>query len=184
MIIIISERFDFTMKKTIATLIAVLTFGSACMSAYAASPMTAAGSDSADVKATYEAGGTSTTVYSVDLEWGAMTFTYTDAFEGTWNPATHSYDGATAASWAATGNTVKVTNHSNKAVDVTFAYAKASGYESVTGTLDVTNQVLATAVGTEVASAPNVTSTLTLSGALDSSATTATKVGTVTVTIA
>ena len=184
MIIIISERFDFTMKKTIATLIAVLTFGSACMSAYAESSMTAAGSDSADVKATYQVGGESTTVYSVDLEWGAMTFTYTDAFEGTWNPATHSYDDATTASWTPNGNTVKVTNHSNKAVDVTFAYAKASGYESVNGTLDVVTKNLATAVGTEVVSAPNVTSTLTLSGTLDSSATTATKVGTVTVTIA
>lgn len=172
------------MKKTIATLIAVLTFGSVCMSAYAASPLTAAGSDSADVKATYEAGGTPTTVYSVDLEWGAMTFTYTDAFEGTWNPATHSYDGATDASWAASGNTVKVTNHSNKAIDVSFAYAKTSGFDSVNGVLDVTNQTLATAVGTELASAPNVTSALTLSGTLDSSVTTATKVGTVTVTIA
>ena len=108
------------MKKTIATLIAVLTFGSACMSAYAASPMTAAGSDSADVKATYQVGGEATTVYSVDLEWGAMTFTYTDAFEGTWNPSTHEYEGS---GWtcAENSNAVTVANNGDDSVQIASA---------------------------------------------------------------
>lgn len=76
------------------------------------------------------------TVYSVDIEWGNMKFVYSNG-KGKWDPQTHSYDGqgAGTASWLIdnsmeTGNEpteyyleqgnnkIKITNHSNHAIDI------------------------------------------------------------------
>lgn len=170
------------MKKTIATLIAVLMSCSMC-AVVSAATLTETGSANGDVKATYQEGSSGGTIYSVDLSWGAMEFTFTDVSEGTWNPETHQYVNSAASKWEANGNTVTATNHSNTSIDVSFAYNKESGYDSVNGTLDVNSKSLATAVGTTVDAAPSVTSTLTLSGSLDSDTPAKTKVGTVVVTI-
>lgn len=55
-------------------------------------------------------------VYSVDIEWGNMTFSY----EGTWHPDTHTY---TDAAWKSTNpgseidsGMIRVLNHSNRNV--------------------------------------------------------------------
>ena len=52
------------------------------------------GTASTDVKAAYVAGDASGTVYSVDITWGALEFTYKDKAQGKWDPSTHSYIGA------------------------------------------------------------------------------------------
>ena len=44
------------------------------------------GSYSAEVKGTYQPGGSGAVVYSVDIAWTDMNFTYTGAGEGTWEP--------------------------------------------------------------------------------------------------
>ena len=56
-------------------------------------------------------------VYSVDIEWGNMTFSY----EGTWHPDTHTY---TDAAWKSTNpgseidsGMIRVLNHSNRNVN-------------------------------------------------------------------
>lgn len=172
------------MKKFMSLVLAVLMFSSLCMVVSAETTLTDPGEESTNVKATYEEGYSAGTVHSVDIEWGAMEFTFTDAAEGTWQPDSHTYADTAEASWSANGNTVKVTNHSNTAVDVTFEYSKATGFDSVIGTLDVTSKTLDSAVDTAVADAPYVISTLTLSGTLASDTTAKTVVGTVTVTIA
>ena len=41
------------------------------------------------VKASYSAGAGGGTVYSVDITWGNMEFTYSAGSGSTWNPATH-----------------------------------------------------------------------------------------------
>lgn len=71
----------------------------------------------------------STPTYKLDIAWGAMKFEYSSG-EGTWNTSTHTYDGASGTgAWTVDGyldgtnNQITVTNHSNKAVDTTFAYA-------------------------------------------------------------
>lgn len=84
------------------------------------------------------------TVYSVDVEWGAMTFVYVSA---TWNPDTLKNDGLPM--WLVcdpeTGeaysidetqteiNAIKVTNKSNAAVDATLSYESTNEYTSITG---------------------------------------------------
>ena len=175
-------------KKTALVLTLAMVFSLAPLSAYADTIGTAGGTASHDVTATYttdSTGGAGGTVYSVDIAWGDMEFTYTAA-AGVWDPVTHTITGADGGTWSATntgGNQIKVTNHSNTAVTATFSYAAASGYEGISGSFDKTSLDLATAVGTEVSNAPSDSAALSLSGALASTATTSTKIGTITVTL-
>ncbi len=81
------------------------------------------------------------TKYSVDVEWGAMTFEY----EATWNPSSHQmeggdwkiYDSATNTKKDATQddiNKVTITNHSNAEVYAKLSYAAESAYSDTDGT--------------------------------------------------
>ncbi len=82
------------------------------------------------------------TVYSVDVEWGAMTFQYE---KSSWNPETHQkIDGA---GWQvydlandkvlgdvhSTINQIAVTNHSNASVFAKLSYAAETGTAATTG---------------------------------------------------
>lgn len=175
-------------KKTALVLTLAMVFSLAPLSAYAETISEAGRSASHDVTATYvdgSSGGTGGTVYSVDIAWGDMAFTYTAA-AGVWDPGTHTITGADGGTWSATntgGNQIKVTNHSNTAVTATFSYAAASGYEGISGSFDKTSLDLATAVGTEVSNAPKDSAALSLSGALDSATAANTTIGTITVTL-
>lgn len=180
------------MKKKLALVLTLaMVFSLAPLSAYAVTNNTintANGTATHDVTATYVAGSsgsTGGTVYSVDIVWGDMAFTYTEE-AGVWDPATHQTTGAGGGIWKATspdGNKIKVTNHSNAAVTATFSYAAATGYDTISGSFDKATLNLATAVGTEVSNAPSETAALTLTGALASTVTTSTKIGTITVTL-
>ena len=141
------------------------------------------GSYSADVKGTYQAGGSGDVVYSVDIAWTDMSFIYTGAGEGTWDPETHQYEGGTEASWTDSNDSITVTNHSNAAVKATASYQAETGYESTTMTFGNNGATVATAVDTEVASAPSATITVTPGGTLAESANGG-KIGTITVSIA
>ena len=141
------------------------------------------GSYSAEVKGTYHPGGSGAVVYSVDIAWTDMNFTYTGAGEGTWNPETHQYSGSSEGAWTASNDSITVTNHSNAAVKATAKFEADSGYESTTMTFGNNGATVATAVGTEVASAPSATITVTPGGTLAESANGG-KIGTITVSIA
>ena len=141
------------------------------------------GSYSAEVKGTYHPGGSGAVVYSVDIAWTDMNFTYTGAGEGTWNPETHQYSGSSEGAWTASDDSITVTNHSNAAVKATAKFEADSGYESTTMTFGNNGATVATAVGTEVASAPSATITVTPGGTLAESANGG-KIGTITVSIA
>lgn len=143
------------------------------------------GSASANVKGTYVPGSGTATVYSVDIAWGSLEFTYTDASKGTWNPDTHSYDGAEVAAWSceAGANKVTVTNHSNAEVNFAFTAQAAAGFEAITLNFDTSRAMLDSAVNTTYAAAPAHTITVTPSGALTKDTTAGTVIGTITVTI-
>lgn len=94
-----------------------------------------------------------TTVYSVDVEWGAMTFQYENS---TWDPETHTK--TTGAGWQVYDseadkvvvnddgtkveehaiNEIKVTNHSNDKVWATLSYAKEAAYTGTDGKFSFT----------------------------------------------
>lgn len=182
------------MKKFFAFVSALaLALSLAAVPAFAAGDTidTATGSSSHAVTATYDAGsgggsggGSGTVVYSVNIEWGAMKFTYTAASAGKWDPDTHTYGEDTKASWSSNNtNTVKITNHSNAAVTATLSYSPAAGFESINGTFDKATINLATAENTTLANAPTETARLTLTGELASTTADNTTIGTVTVTL-
>lgn len=167
------------MKKS-----AIALMGLACTLAISSSAFAADLPDPSThaVNGRYHANSTVETVYSVDVAWDSMEFTYTVDSEGTWNPATHQVDGASEGRWSGDGD-VKVTNHSNAKVNVAVTYDAEDSYSDITGSFSNGSFQLATAEGTQVDSAPNQTATLTLSGELDKSVDTSTKLGTATVTI-
>jgi len=137
-----------------------------------------------DVKASYTTSATTPTVYSVDITWGAMEFTYSVGGTKDWNPADHSYSDNTTATWTASGNTVTVTNHSNDEVTASFAFAAKAGFETVTGSFDKASATLPSAEGKAVdATELAATATLTLAGTLAAETAANTTVGTITVTI-
>lgn len=171
------------MKKMISVFLALAL--SLCMgtTAFAAGITTEGGSTSTDVKGTYVSGGTTATVYSVDVAWGSMEFTYTDAFAGNWNAGTHEYDGAVAAAWscAADTNKITVTNHSNTAVFVSLTYTPGESFIGISGAFSKSNISLTTAEGVSPEDAPTESSLLTLSGALSYGAGDSAVIGSVTV---
>lgn len=176
-------------KKTALVLTLAMVFSLAPLSAYADTITAGGGTASHDVKATYRAdssGGAGGTVYSVDITWGDMAFTYT-AEAGIWDPANHTYTGAEGGAWTVDnkdgGNTITVTNHSNTDVTAAFSYAPAEGFTGISGSFDKDSLGLKSAVGTEVANAPTGTAALTLTGALGSDTTANTTIGTITVTL-
>ena len=178
-------------KKAALVLTLAMVFSLAPLSAYADTLTAVGGTASHDVTATYVdgssggAGGAGGTVYSVDITWGDMAFTY-KAEAGTWNPANHTYTGAEGGVWTVDkdgGNTITVTNHSNTDVTAAFSYAAAEGFTGISGSFDNASLDLPTAVGTAVEAAPKGTTSLSLDGALDSNTTASTKIGTITVTL-
>ena len=152
----------------------------------AATPITPSkGTGTKDVQATYTTDEKAETVYNVEIAWGDMQYTYKIASEGNWNPVTHQYDSASSGEWSCAegANQVTVTNHSNAEVKATFTYEAKSDYESINGTFNHSEKTLETAEGTEPSSAPEGTSMLSLSGALDKNVTNPTTIGTATVTL-
>lgn len=175
-------------KKTALVLTLAMVFSLAPLSVYADTITKVGGTASHDVTATYRAdssGGAGGTVYSVDITWGDMAFTYT-AEAGIWDPATHKTTGAEGGVWTVDnegGNTITVTNHSNTGVTAAFSYAAADGFGDISGSFDHDSLTLQTAVGTAVEAAPKATTSLSLNGALGSTTTDNTKIGTITVTL-
>lgn len=175
-------------KKTALVLTLAMVFSLAPLSAYADTIGTAGGTASHDVTATYRAdssGGAGGKVYSVDITWGDMAFTYT-AEAGIWDPKTHTTTSSTGGVWTVNntdGDKITVTNHSNTDVTATFSYAADTGFEGITGTFDNASLNLESAVGTAVEAAPKATTSLSLDGALGSTTADNTKIGTITVTL-
>ena len=123
-------------------------------------------------------------VYSVDVTWGAMDFTYTRTITPVWNEQTHNYDEQTNASWSAVGNYIQFTNHSNIEVTASMSYQKASGYSSVNGTFSKGRLVLPSALGKSM-NATELTGRcdFNLSGQLDGDSSTSREIGKIKVVI-
>lgn len=186
------------MKKILASLLALTMAGAMSVPAFAATELTTspsnnngAGDYTIGVKAKYNNGvGTGESV-SVDIEWGAMEFTYSVGGTKKWDAKEHTYSVENATSeWTENGNNVTVTNHSN--IDVKAAFGYTDTANKLTGsftydngkTVDANGAIkLAAGVEYHPESADKVTATLKLSGTPDSTATEFTKVGNITVKI-
>ena len=112
------------MKKLIATALALTMTLSLSTTALAGGNVDGAGLGSQDINVTakYNDDATEPTVYSVDLTWEDMTFTYNEFGTRIWDPDTHTYKDTTSAGWDKNTAAVTATNHSNANVTVSFTY--------------------------------------------------------------
>jgi hypothetical protein len=139
-----------------------------------------------EIVGTYTPGTAADEIISVDIAWEAMDFTYTAASQGTWNPATHAYEGQAAGGWSDNTPAITVKNHSNVAINATLDFTTdvtgvIGTFTEASGTANDNILELATAEGTEVANAPTATANFGISGAaIDADK----ALGTITVTIA
>lgn len=177
-------------NKLFVVILALILTMSMTATAFAATSPTTLGSVtepgnsvSIDVNGTYTNGTTSPTVYSVDVAWGAMNFTYTASGTNSWDPATHTYTPSTDGSWSVDENANKITltNHSNAAVKAAFLFNPISGITgSFTGVDENSAFTLdAAAEGSELDSQQKAATLTITGGALTESK----QIGTVTVTL-
>lgn len=168
------------MKKAITLMLAVLMILSMATIAMAAAP---GDSEDIDVTAKYNSSISTVTVYSVDIVWEDMTFTYNEETEKVWNAADHSYTSTTTGDWDKTTATITVTNHSNAAVTANVAYTPVTN-TGVTGTLNTTEKTLAAGAEGKPDEADALVATLTISGKPNENVTNAgVKIGSITVTL-
>ena len=141
------------------------------------------GEQTIDVTAKYQPGGTEP-VYSVDIMWESMTFTYTDSGVKVWNPSTHTYSVSTSGEWDKTTADIVVTNHSNVDVAVAVTYASAQQDTGISGRITGGSKTLAAGQENKPNEADSMTAALTISGKPNSTVTeTGVNIGTITIKI-
>ena len=153
------------MRKLFVTILVLLLVMSLSISGFATGSMGQGESQNIDVTAKYSGEISTPAVYSVDIAWDNMVFTYSESGSMVWNPETHVYQEKLTGTWDKETADITVTNHSNVEVSVEFAYEANASY-GITTTLTHTEAPVtlpAGAVG-DVAGAAQVTSTLTVSG--------------------
>ena len=173
------------MKKAIAaalTLTLSLSMGTAVYAEGSSMPT----SNSTEIKATYQTGTVKNdAVYSVDIEWGNLAYTYDSGKMKTWNPTELKYEikdtGASAWSCAEGADKIKVTNNSNVGITAKLSYSPE--YTLVEGKLDRNKINLNSAEGTEVGEGPSGTATLALTGEMNEVDPPASELGKVEITV-
>lgn len=153
------------MKKLLAAGLVSVTAFAMSTTALAAgqNTMTAPGQEEITVTGKYVDSTTAGTVYSVDLSWDEMIFTYTETGSLTWNPDEHSYSENISGGWDKTEADITVTNHSNADVKVEMTYAPEAS-TGVTGSIANGEFVLDAGAENQYDSADYGVSTLTVSG--------------------
>lgn len=130
-----------------------------------------------DVTLIYEEGEAPDVVYSVDVVWGSLEFTYTDESVDDWNPETNGYDIHNEAEWSFNegDDYIQLTNHSNAQIIAALSFENNTGMEGIEGKFydsqsedsGVINQIdLGSAVNTEYDKSPSKKAYVKMSGAL------------------
>ena len=176
------------MKKLIATALALTMTLSLSTTALAAGNVDGAGTgpqEPIDVTAKYNDDATEPTVYSVDLTWDDMTFTYNESGTRIWDPDTHTYTDTTSAGWDKVTAAVTATNHSNTEVTVSFTYTP-QGNTGVTASMSKPSFILAAGVENKPNEAATNSSLLTINDSTKPNSSVTAEgvtIGTITVTI-
>ena len=174
------------MKKLIATALALTMTLSLSTTALAAGNVNGAvvgSQEPIDVTAKYNDSTADPIVYSVDLTWEDMTFTYNESGTRTWDPDTHTYTDTTSAGWDKITAAVTATNHSNVQVTVKFNYTP-QGATGVNASMSKDSFNLAAGVENKPNEAATDSSILMITGTPNNSVTAeGVTIGTITVTI-
>lgn len=175
------------MKKMMATAVALVLACSLSTMAFAADgkeTLNGLGDQSITVTAKHNDATSSTPVYSVDITWEDMTFTYNESGTRTWDPDTHTYTDNTTAGWDKISADVTVTNHSDAAVKVSFGYQEVET-TGITGVMSQDSFTLAAGVENDYAGADSDTSVFSITGTPNDTVTPeGVTMGTITVTVA
>ena len=174
------------MKKLLTlvlTVTLVMSMGKMAFAADTPETIDKAGSKEIDVTAKYSSSTNTPTIYSVDIEWSNMAFTYTQKETKNWNAADHSYNIVSEGSWDRTTATIKVTNHSNISVNVDVQYAEEEN-TGVNATIANASAALDAGEEGNYLGADSLTAVLTIGGTPNETITSeGVKVGTVKVAI-
>ena len=168
------------MKKMTSLLLALIMVMSLSTVAFATETTNGTGDYSAEVTGSYVPGTTSSgTIFSVEIDWTPMSFTYHAEKAPVWDPVNHKYSETAKAHWEGEG-TITVTNHSNAKISATPKYTAAEGFGDAT--MSFSPSVL-NVTSAESGSEQIGTITVTPGGFLPKMDTSAT-IGSITVTIA
>jgi len=168
------------MKKIVSLFLALIMVMSLNTVAFATETTSGTGDYSTEVTGSYVAGTTSSgTIFSVEIDWTAMSFTYHAEKAPVWDPVNHKYSDTSKAYWEGEG-TITVTNHSNAKISATPKYNAAEGFGDATMNFSPSNLSIASA---ESGSEQVGTITVTPDGFLPKMDAAAT-IGSITVTIA
>lgn len=173
------------MKKIIATaLVFALSMGS---TVFASEAGPTPENNTADIKATYNADEPEpATVYSVDVAWGSLEYTYSSGTTRSWNPETLKFEeteGTPEWSCATEADTITVTNHSNAGIKASFTYEETNS-SGISGSFSQAAVVLGAAQeDTARDAAPSGQTTLSLNGDLTDTTAVKKEIGQVTVEI-
>ena len=171
------------MRKTFAILLVLYLCSGLGISAFAVETVGHKGTKYIEVTAKYSSTTSIPPVYSVDIAWSSMTFTYTQSNIKEWNAADHSYNTVSQGSWDKTTATVTVTNHSNVSVNAAMQYIPSPN-TGVQGTLSNASAVLQAGEEGRYSHADSITAILTISGSPSNIVTTeGITVGTIRITI-
>ena len=144
------------------------------------SAITELGSVSKDVKFTVEETIIDDVVYSVDVAWTDLSFTYNEG-ELSWNPEDHDYTKADAdAQWTDDKGSVTVTNHSNADVAVTVSFSDDNADDELSVEVANGSFTLESAVGKQGQDGDSDVAALTAKGTPTASG----KIGSIVVAIA
>ena len=173
------------MKKAVSILLAAALILCMSVPVYAEPITVNQGSASSEVTGTYVPGTAGGTVFSVEITWSGLSFTYNGESKQEWDPEKLEYTGeARSAGWAESNAAITVKNRSNTIITATPNYAKEEGYTAGMNFSTDKLYVLSAeptgdaTVGTEKTGSITVTPTGTLpEGTKDAT------IGTITVTI-
>ena len=123
---------------------------------------------------------------NVDMVWDELSFVYAPNYPGDWDIETHTYKNVPIGGWKVSDDTnnITVTNNSEVEINVSFAFEPVAGNEDVSLTFynsdseTVTDIVVGAADSTPVSATVKVVPT----GELSAETTSATKIGSITVT--
>ena len=169
------------MKKSISLLLALMLILSMSITAFAENNL-GAGVHEGEVTGTYVAGNEgSGTVFSVDITWENLAFTYKAANEPVWDTKDHKYSDYVAACWEGEGSII-VTNHSNTVISAVPKFVADEGFSDAKLRFDTEKLHLSSAEFMEFGENQTGTITVTAEGSLPAG--TQGKIGVVQVTIA